>query len=140
LIYFKYFQNEPKNIKIKLHFLSIMSEERFKKYIQELEPGTTCSVFLKKQEKFIANVIADSETKKEFKIHKALSKLKRYLMYKLLQEKPMCTCALARVFQISEGTVTHHLKILQEAGLIMGKKEGYFTRYYPVEKLIQLFT
>lgn len=117
-----------------------MSEERFKKYIQELERGTTCAEFLQKHENFISDIIKNPEAKKEHKIHKALSKLKRYLMYKLLQEKPMCTCALAKVFQISDGTVTHHLKILEEAGLIMGKKEGYFTRYYPVEKLIQLYT
>ncbi len=117
-----------------------MSEERFKKYIQELEPGTSCTEFLNKHEDFIANVMNDTLTKKEYKIHKALSKMKRYLMYKLLQDKPMCTCALAKVFQISEGTVTHHLKILEEAGLIMGKKEGYFTRYYSVEKLIQVLS
>ena len=117
-----------------------MSEERFKKYIQELEPETKCTAFLKKHKEFIVNIKDDPEAKKEYKIHNALSKLKRYLMYKLLQEKPMCTCALARVFQISEGTVTHHLKILEEAGLIMGKKEGYFTRYYTIEKLIQLFS
>jgi len=33
--------------------------------------------------------------------------------------------------------ITHHLKILEDAGLIIGKKEGYFTRYYTVEELVQ---
>ena len=118
----------------------LMSEERFRKYIQEIEHGTNCTEFLFQYENFISNVRNDPEAKKEYIIHKALSKLKRYLMYKLLQEKPMCTCALAKIFQISEGTVTHHLKILEKAGLIMGKKEGYFTRYYSMDKFIQLLS
>lgn len=117
-----------------------MSDERFPRFIKEMEPETTCSEFLENNRKFISLLKKSSVTKKEYKIHKALSNFKRYLMYNLISEKPMCTCALAKVFQISDGTVSHHLKILEEAGLIIGRKESYFTRYYTVEKLIQTLT
>lgn len=114
-----------------------MSEERFKKYIQEIENGTSCGEFLDEYTQLLSELRNDNEFKKELKIHNALSNSKRYFMYKLLREKPMCTCALARLFDLSDGTITHHLKILEGAGLVIGKKEGYFTRYYTIEKIIQ---
>jgi ArsR family transcriptional regulator len=117
--------------------LLLMSKERFENYIQEMEKGTNCKEFLEESFKFISNIKKDPEATKEYKIHKALSNIKRFLIFYLLKKKPMCTCALANVFSVSDGTVTHHLKILEDAGLIIGKKEGYFTRYYTVEKLIQ---
>ena len=113
-----------------------MSEKRFKNYIQEIEKETTCEEFLKENRDFVMKITQDSEKLQEYKIHKALSNLKRYIINELLQTKPMCTCALANVFQVSDGTITHHLKILESAGLIVGKKEGYFTRYYIIKELI----
>lgn len=115
----------------------MLTEERFKNYIQEMEKGTTCTEFLEKNKKLILNIKKDSNAMKEYNTHKALSNIKRYIIFKLLKNKPMCTCAIAKVFEVSDGTITHHLKILEEAGLIIGKKEGYFTRYYTVEQLIQ---
>jgi ArsR family transcriptional regulator len=117
-----------------------MTEERFKKYIFELERGTSCTEFLENYNNVVLSLKKDPKSEKEYKTHKALSNKKRFLIYKLLIEKPMCTCALAKVFQISDGTISHHLKILEEAGLIIGKKESYFTRYFTVEKLIQTIT
>ena len=114
--------------------------ERFKKYIQDVEKTTTCEQFLHENKKFISQTKNNIKFLREWKIHKALSNLKRFLMYKLLEHKPMCTCALAKVFSVSDGTITHHLKILEKAGLIMGKKEGYFTRYYTKKNLIDQLT
>jgi len=116
-----------------------MIEERFIKYINEIENGITSEVFLEENRKIISHFKQDIEAKKQFKIHKALSNLKRFLIYNLLKEKPMCTCALAKVFQTSEGTISHHLKILQDAGKVIGMKESYFTTYYTIENLIQSF-
>ena len=113
-----------------------MSKERFKNYIQEVERETTCGEFLKENRDFVMKLTQDSEKLQEYNIHKALSNLKRYIIYKLLENKPMCTCALANVLQVSDSTITHHLKILESAGLIVGKKEGYFTRYFIIKELI----
>lgn len=37
--------------------------------------------------------------------------------------------ALSRQLDISEAAVSQHLKVLREAGLILGEKSGYFTHY-----------
>ncbi len=117
-----------------------MIEDRFKKYIQEIEGNTTCKEFLEINRMLIARITGDKEIIQEYHIHKALSNLKRFTILNVLQHKPMCTCALARIFGVSDGTITHHLKILEAAGLIIGKKEGYFTRYYTKKELIAELT
>lgn len=114
--------------------------ERFEKFIQEVEENTTCEQFLEENKKFVFQIKNNEKTSREWKFHKALSNLKRFTIYKLLEQKPMCTCALAKVFSVSDGTITHHLKILEKTGLIMGKKEGYFTRYYTKTNMIKELT
>lgn len=115
-----------------------MTEERFKNYIKEVEKGTTCSAFLKENKEFISKVSDDEDFQRNFQTHKALSNIKRFTIYQLLKKRPMCTCALATLFDVSEGTITHHLKILEKADLIVGRKEGYFTRYYTNEELVSI--
>jgi len=114
-----------------------MTEERFKNYIRDIEPSTSCTAFLDKYRERVNFLKSDPNALMELKINKALSNSKRYIILKLLEHNPMCTCALARVFDVSDGTITHHLKILEEAGLIIGKKDGYYTRYYTKKNLIE---
>ena len=67
--------------------------------------------FLKESENFISNIKKDPEATKEYKIHKALSNMKRFLIFYLLKKKPMCKCALSNVLNFSDGNVKNHLKI-----------------------------
>jgi DNA-binding transcriptional ArsR family regulator len=114
--------------------------KRFNKYIQEVEKTTTCEQFLDDNRNFIAQTEKNEKFLNDLKIHKALSNMNRYMILKLLEHRPMCTCALAKVFSVSDGTITHHLKILEKAGLIIGKKEGYFTKYYTKKLMIDQIT
>jgi len=114
--------------------------ERFEKYIQEVEKNTTCEQFLEETHQIVSQIKHNKEIMEEWKLYKALSNLKRFIIYKLLEHKPMCTCALARVFSVSDGSITHHLKILEEANLIKGLKEGYFTKYYTKSNMIKQLT
>jgi ArsR family transcriptional regulator len=114
-----------------------MTEDRLKNYIDTLENGTTCNDFLEHNKSIIEKIENDPDFNKQLKIHNALSNNKRFLIIKILEEKPMCTCALAKLFDTTDGAITHHLKILEEAGLIIGKKQGYYTIYYTKESLIE---
>jgi ArsR family transcriptional regulator len=114
-----------------------MTEDRLKNYIKTLELGTTCEEFLNNNKSILEKIANDPDFIYELKIHHALSNNKRFLMMKILEIKPMCTCALAKLFDTTDGAITHHLKILEEAGLIIGKKQGYYTIYYTKESLIE---
>ncbi|MHA1231080.1 MAG: ArsR/SmtB family transcription factor [Candidatus Helarchaeota archaeon] len=85
--------------------------------------------FLKKYREKIKDISKSQDFIDDLTKFNALSNKIRFLIYKLLLENELCTCALAEIFNVSESTITHHLKILEKAGLIVGIKRGYFTFY-----------
>jgi len=66
---------------------------------------------------------------KQEKIFKALSDKNRLRILKMLQRKPLCVCEITDVLQLAASTVSQHLSILSEAGLILGEKDGKWINY-----------
>jgi len=64
------------------------------------------------------------------KVMKALSDPNRVKIVKMLQHKLMCVCELQESLQIAQSTVSKHLKILEEAGLVDFKKDGLWVNYH----------
>lgn len=70
---------------------------------------------------------------------KALGDETRLQIVSMLSQENLCACQLQEAFSISGATLSYHLRLLQESGLITGKKEGYWTRYFlDKEKLGEL--
>ena len=63
------------------------------------------------------------------KVMKALSDPNRIKIIKLLQQKVMCVCELQTAIKISQPSVSKHLKILEEAGLVDYQKDGLWVNY-----------
>lgn len=63
------------------------------------------------------------------KIMKALSDPNRVKMVKLLQRRVLCVCEIQEALGLAQSTVSKHLKILEEAGLITYLKEGPWVNY-----------
>ena len=64
------------------------------------------------------------------KVMKALSDPNRVKIIKLLQQKMMCVCELRGALKIAQPTVSNHLKILEEAGLVDYDKDGLWVNYF----------
>jgi ArsR family transcriptional regulator len=64
------------------------------------------------------------------KVMKALSDPARVKIIKMLQRKMMCVCELREALEISQSSVSKHLKILEDAGLVDHKKDGLWVNYY----------
>ena len=64
------------------------------------------------------------------KVMKALSDPNRVKIVKLLQQKMLCVCELKCALEISQPTVSKHLKILEDAGLVSSRKDGLWVNYY----------
>ena len=111
-----------------------MVEERFQNFISTSFPDTDSESFLAENRKRLRTIKTNPEHIREFKYYKALSNELRFHIYKLLEILPLCTCALARIFDKKENIVNHHLKVLEKEGLIEGQKQSYFTVYRPVYK------
>ena len=67
--------------------------------------------------------------KKFIKVMKALSDPNRVKMVKLLQHKVMCVCEIQAALGLAQSTVSKHLKILEEAGLIVNEKDKLWVNY-----------
>ena len=63
------------------------------------------------------------------KVTKALSDPNRVKIVKMLQHKALCVCELQAVLNIAQPSVSKHLKILEEADLVVSKKEGMWVNY-----------
>lgn len=65
------------------------------------------------------------------KIAKALSDPTRVEVLRLLvrQKGPVCACDIVDHFDLSQPTVSHHLKTLTEAGLLRGSRDGLWAIY-----------
>src|SRR5215207_7381399 len=42
----------------------------------------------------------------------------------------VCVCELVPLFELSQPTVSHHLKVLREAGLVGSERRGLWAYYY----------
>ena len=67
--------------------------------------------------------------KELIKAMKALSDINRVKIVKMLQHKMMCVCEIKAVLNIAQPTVSKHLKILEDAGLVVSKKDGLWVNY-----------
>ena len=64
---------------------------------------------------------------------RAISSVERLIILNALKEKDRCVCELEVILDKSQSTVSHHLRKLENAGLVQGYKNGNYT-YYSLEK------
>ncbi len=62
-------------------------------------------------------------------ICKALGDANRLKIVKMLSEGEKCGCVLLEAFEITQPTLSHHMKILTECGLVEARKEGKWSHY-----------
>jgi len=62
----------------------------------------------------------------------AMSNNERFIIFNALKERDRCVCELEVILNKSQPSISHHLRILEGAGLIRGWKKGKFT-YYGIE-------
>lgn len=67
---------------------------------------------------------------------KALADPTRLRMLDLLSQQtaPLCVCEITAEFDLQQPTISHHIRILREAGLIAGEKRGVWSYYWATEE------
>lgn len=66
---------------------------------------------------------------KQENIFKALSDKNRIRILKMLQKKSLCVCEITDTLKLAASTVSNHLKILTQTGLIISYKDGKWINY-----------
>lgn len=79
--------------------------------------------------------ISDEEAASLANQFKALADPFRIQILNLLSacDEPVCVCEITPRFAIGQSTISHHLKILRDAGLIAAERRGTFM-YYRLEE------
>jgi len=62
-------------------------------------------------------------------VMKALSDPGRLKVLKMLEAREMCACEIISLLGLAQPTVSRHLKVLVDAGLITGRKVGSWVHY-----------
>jgi ArsR family transcriptional regulator len=63
------------------------------------------------------------------KVFKALCDETRLMVLSLLQSGEKCACVLLEKVNVSQPTLSHHMKILVDSGIVVARKEGKWTHY-----------
>lgn len=71
----------------------------------------------------------DNRHAENAKVFKAFCDEKRLRILELLQTGEKCACKLLEELDISQPTLSHHMKILCDSGAVTGRREGKWTHY-----------
>ncbi|MDD7763021.1 MAG: metalloregulator ArsR/SmtB family transcription factor [Selenomonadales bacterium] len=67
------------------------------------------------------------------RVFKALDDEKRLQILDMIRGGEKCACVILEDMQISQSTLSHHMKILCESGIVHGRKDGKWV-YYSIDK------
>ncbi len=89
--------------------------------------------------KHVAEKVTNAEMiGKQSKFFKALADETRLKILKILQAQEMCVCEVMVALDLTQPTASHHLGLLENAGLVKARKEGKWVFYSIVDhKLIE---
>ena len=68
------------------------------------------------------------------KIFKAFCDPNRLMILEILKDGEQCACKLLEQLNIGQPTLSHHMKILCDSEIVVGRKEGKWTHYSISEK------
>jgi len=71
--------------------------------------------------------------KNDLKVFKAFDDEKRLQILEMLRNCEKCACVLLEDLNISQSTLSHHMKILCDSGIVYGRKEGKWM-FYSIDK------
>jgi ArsR family transcriptional regulator len=85
----------------------------------------------------------DVQTRRHYesraRIAKALAHPSRLLMMDVLQERERCVCELTELVGADQSTVSKHLSVLKQAGLVEDRKQGTMIYYRIKVKCLEGF-
>ena len=93
---------------------------------QKRPPGEPCC------EPVVYPDIEREQAERMARVAKALGDPIRMQLVDVLRKHAgkVCVCELVPLFDLSQPTVSHHLKVLREAGIVGSERQGLWAYYY----------
>jgi ArsR family transcriptional regulator len=80
------------------------------------------------------------DSKKIVKIAKALADENRFKIFTTISEKGEIACKeITSLFNLTQPTISHHLKVLMESGLIDFRKEGQWSYFFVNKEVLDKY-
>ncbi|MCG8485465.1 MAG: metalloregulator ArsR/SmtB family transcription factor [Clostridia bacterium] len=73
--------------------------------------------------------MSDTPFDEKIIIFKALSDFNRLRIMDILSCGEICACKILEDFDITQPTLSHHMKVLMDCRLVIGRKEGKWMHY-----------
>jgi ArsR family transcriptional regulator len=72
------------------------------------------------------------------KVFKALGEPVRLRLLSMIAsaDREVCVCDLTAAFDLAQPTISHHLKVLREAGLVNSERRGTWVYYSPRAEML----
>lgn len=83
--------------------------------------------------------VAREQAQRMARIAKALGDPVRLQLVDLLRKHAgkVCVCELVPLFDLSQPTVSHHLKVLRQAGIVGSERDGLWAYYYVIPEALK---
>jgi len=85
-------------------------------------------------EELAREVIDDALVDAQSKVYKALGDKTRLRMVQLLKVRELCVCEMMAALNLTQPTASHHLGILENAGIVKERKDGRWVFYSIADK------
>jgi ArsR family transcriptional regulator len=111
-----------------------MSEARAKKRFIRLMEARSCSVDEASRRavelrKLAKEALTEDDATQKCRFFKALADETRLRILGLLERREMCVCEIMVALGLTQPTASHHLGILETAGLVKDRKDGKWVFY-----------
>ena len=83
--------------------------------------------------------VSGAQAQRMAEIAKALGDPVRVQLVDVLRKHAgrVCVCELVPLFELSQPTVSHHLKVLRDAGLVGSERSGLWAYYYVIPEALE---
>ena len=74
-------------------------------------------------------MIVEKRHREHARVFRAFCDANRLTVLEMLQDGEKCACVLLEKLKITQPTLSHHMKILIDSGIVTSRKEGKWTYY-----------
>jgi ArsR family transcriptional regulator len=111
-----------------------MSESKIDKRLHRLAESGNCSCettskYANELKELANEKLSLENSEAKSKVFKALSDSIRLRILGLLSSREMCVCEVMVALDLTQPTASHHLRILENVGLVKDRKEGKWVFY-----------
>jgi len=95
----------------------------------EICPADDVAKYEQELRELIDQIVDERTVKMESRFFKALADETRIKILKLLALRRMCVCEIMVALNLTQPTASHHLRILENVGIVKDKREGKWIFY-----------